>query len=364
MALRNILFIIFAMLVCTGCSVKLTGEGASTAAPDFVTSTLPPSAIPLATQTPIAPQSIVPTAIATHLPTEGTTNTQVNVRAATSTASTSFGVIGAFETVQVLGKDASGSWYQIMYAGSPNGNGWVRAEYVQVNDAGKILPVEGLTGNGVGTSGLVLEAVNLRNGPGPDFESLGVLSSKDAVLVTGKDPSGAWVQVEVTGAESLKGWVTVKFLQVESLEAIPVIGETASPTSLPAEEVSTAIPPASQDGDSLQSPLTVVRFSSAESRAVQIQGNVSAPAGDTEDWIQFSTGGNGVVIEALCTSDTLTMELWFNGQRMEGFSQICGEKQFVTVEPNGKYALRILETSANQFRSTDFILTIEDIHQP
>ena len=360
MALRNILFIIFVMLVCTGCGVKLTGEGASTAAPDFVTSTLPPSAPPLATQTPIAQQSIAPTAMATHLPAEGITNTQVNIRAATSTASTSFGMIGAFETVQVLGKDASGSWYQIMYAGSPNGNGWVRAEYVQVNDAGKILPVEGLTGNG----GLVLEAVNLRSGPGSDFESLGVLSSKDAVLVTGKDPSGAWVQVEVTGAENLKGWVTVKFLQVENLEAIPVIGEIASPTSLPAKEVSTAIPPASQDGDSLQSPLTVVRFSSTGSRAVQIQGNVSAPAGDTEDWIQFSTGGNGVVIEALCSSDTLTIELWFDGQRKDGFSQICGEKQFVTVEPNGKYVLRILETSTNQFRNTDFILTIEDIHQP
>ena len=345
------------MLVCAGCSVKIADNSSPTAAPDFVTSTLPPTAVPQSTQTPFPP-----TAIPTNSPTEGTTNTQLNVRAGTSTASASLGMVGAFEKVQVIGKDASGSWYQIVYAGSASGNGWVRAEYVQVNDTGQILLVGGLADSGSEVSGLVLENINIRSGPGADFESIAVLSPKDAVLITGKDASGAWAQIQVAGVEDLKGWVTVKFLQAENLDDVPVIGGTVSETAVPIDAVSTSIPPATQDGDSMQAPLTVARFSPTDSQAVQVQGNVSAPTGDTEDWVQFTTTGNGVVIQAVCTSDTLALELWNDEKNVNSLSHGCGEGQFASVTPNGIYFLRILEISASELRSTDYILTIEDIH--
>ena len=112
----------------------------------------------------------------------------------------------------------------------------------------------------------------------------------------------------------------------------------------------------------MQAPLTVARFSPTGSQAIQIQGNVSAPAGDTEDWVQFTTTGNGVVIQVICTSDTLTLELWNDGKNVNSFPQGCGEGQFASITPNGIYFLRILETSTSELRSTDYILTIEDIH--
>ncbi len=354
---RNLLLFVFAMIACAGCSVKVADESISTTVPNFVTSTLPSTTIPQATST-----SLPPTAIPTNAPIEGTTNTQVNVRAGASTLSASLGMVAAFAKVQVIGRDASGSWYQIIFAESESGSGWVRTEFVQVDDPGRILPVEVVAGSGSGVSGLVVEKINIRSGPGAEFESLGVLSPKDVVFITGKDPGGAWAQVEVAGVENLTGWVTVKYLQVESMDDVPVIGETANQTATPADAISTPIPQAVQDGDSIQTPLTTARFSPTDFRALQLNGDVSAPNGDLEDWVEFSTSGNGVVIQMFCTSDTLFVELWSDGKKMDGFLLECGETQSISVTPDGEYFLRIFESAGEQ-RHTDYNLHIEELHQ-
>ena len=194
-----------------------------------MTATLPSTLSPqaeqatqISTQTAPAPSAVAESNIS---PVEGTTTTQVNVRAGPSTASESLGMIGPFVKVQVIGKDASGSWYQIIYAESEAGKGWVRAEFVQVNAPAEIPLVETTSGSGSAVSGLVIQKVNVRNGPGIEYELLGVLNSNDVVFITGKDPSGAWIQIEFANAPDGKGWVTAEFLQMGNIETVPIIGD-------------------------------------------------------------------------------------------------------------------------------------------
>ena len=59
----------------------------------------------------------------------------------------------------------------------------------------KIVVVGDAAGSGSGVSGLVIQKINVRNGPAATFESLGVLNPNDVVFITGKDPSGAWIQI-------------------------------------------------------------------------------------------------------------------------------------------------------------------------
>ena len=353
---RNIFLIVFVVIVCAGCGVNIEGESATAIIPNFVTSTLPPTLIPLSTSTPLSP-----TEIPTNTPITGTTNTQLNVRAGTSAASASLGMIGAFEAVQVVGKDPSGTWYQVIFAASETGNGWVRAEYVQVNDAGKILPVEIGSGSGSERSGVVLENINVRVGPGAEFESLGVLSPKDVILITGKDPGGAWAQIEVPGAENLNGWVTIKFLQAENMESMPTIGEAAQENPTPT--VVNAIPAAAPDGDSMESPLMVTRFSPTGAKALLFSGDISAPDGDIEDWVQFTTHGNSVAIQTNCTSDTLSVQLWNDGKPVDGFSLVCGEMRLISVTPNSNYFFKIFETVTSESRHTYYTLNLETNYQ-
>lgn len=295
-------------------------------------------------------------------PVEGTTTTQVNVRADPSTASKSLGLMDPFVKVDVIGKDASGSWYQIIYTKSEAGRGWVRAEFVQANAPAEIPLVETSSGSGSAVSGLVIQKVNVRNGPGIENELLGALNSSDVVFITGKDPSGAWIQIEFASAPDGKGWITAELLQMGNIETVPIIASAADETTTPTGVTPTPnviVISAMQDGDSMQAPLAVMTFSPSNSRTLQVNGDVSAPDGDLEDWIQFTTDGEVVAIQVTCPDNTLRVELWNNEKPVDDLP--CGDKSFITVTPNSSYFLRLSESSVNNPGYTSYVLKVEDI---
>src|SRR5215211_3952187 len=119
--------VIFTVLILlyTGCSSKLREETIFTSTPVIVTSTLPatasPPAVPTETATPLPAQPA-------SAPVEGITSTQINVRAAPSTASNVLGIIPANTKVEITGKDASEAWWQINSAQAVDGKGWVTAQ--------------------------------------------------------------------------------------------------------------------------------------------------------------------------------------------------------------------------------------------
>lgn len=184
---KYILLFLAVLIVSSSCGVNVSNANEFTATPGFVTSTLPPTKIPPSTHTslPATPtaeiiEGTVGTAISAS---EGITTTQLNVRMEPSTASETLGMVNQFATVQVIGKDASGSWYQISYI---NSKGWVRAEYVQVNATVEIPVIRSVTGSGSGMSGLVIQKINVRGGPGINYEALGVLKSKGCSFYHGQ----------------------------------------------------------------------------------------------------------------------------------------------------------------------------------
>ena len=352
----NTPILIVLIIACAGCS-----ETVFTEAPDFVTAVLPSMLPPPATQIATLPISTLSvTTGRTITPIEGTTTTQVNVRAETSTASTTLGLIGQFAKVQVIGRDASGSWYRIIYADSAAGYGWVRAEYVQVNAPKEIPLVEIATGSGSGLSGLVIEKINVRNGPGTTYASLGVLNQNDVVFIIGKDPSGVWMRIEFTNASDGKGWAAAEFLKVDNLDALPVIGnleQAESPTaiaSVPTMEILMAI----EDGDSMRAPSAVINFSTSGARIFQFSGDVSSPNGDVEDWVQFTSSGKNIFVEMKCSNNDLRVELWNNSQWINDILLSCEEKRVINTNPAQPYFLRIQANSINNLQYIQYSLKV------
>jgi hypothetical protein len=192
---------------------------------------------------------------------------------------------------------------------------------------------------------------------------LGVLSPNDVVLITGKDPSGKWMQIEFANAPEGKGWVASEFLQVNNSNSLPTIGETQQVVETPATSIASAptavFLPAPEDGDSMQAPLAVTFFSSTNARALQIKGDVSAPDGDTKDWIQFSAADKAVEIGITCSSNALQVELWNNAVTVDTFPLPCGNKQILSITPNSAYFLSLSEPSASGAQYTNYILKLE-----
>ncbi|MFN8381469.1 MAG: SH3 domain-containing protein [Anaerolineales bacterium] len=358
MRYSTIFLLASSLAVLSGCGINISSEN-TVPTPVFITATLPATAIPLPTVTPIPP-----TPVPTISPIDGTTTTQVNVRAQTSTASDNLGTIAQFSKVQIIGKDPSTSWYQIIYAGSPSGIGWIRAEYVQVDAAVEVPVIESVTGNRASVSGLVIQKINVRSGPGTSFDTLGELNPNDVVFISGKDASGTWMQIEFANSADGKGWAALEFLKVENTDSLPVVGST-SPT--PEVVVIETVPQASPlpsvilDGDSMEAPLARAVFSPLGSRMIRLNSSISSPDGDTEDWVEFTSYNGSIAIQIFCSDGPVQVELQSNGQALDTFPLACAEKRLLNVNANQTILLRLSEADPNGSHRTEYTLVLENI---
>ncbi|GAB4568768.1 MAG: hypothetical protein Fur0017_12520 [Anaerolineales bacterium] len=344
MTYKHTLLFTAVILALAGCDARPATPLIPT--PEFVTATLPPTPAPAASQTP-PPPSPAPTIT----PVTGTTTTEVNVRAGTSTASESLGTMPPFSAVQIVGKDVSGNWLRILFQ---DGAGWVRADFVQVTDASAEIPVwDSEAGNG-SVRGVVLRGINVRNGPGQNFESLGLLNQNDVVSILEKDPSGTWIKIEYPAAPDAVGWVAAEFLQIENVDAIPTFAVTAEAIAtkgVEAPEIPAPAQTAWMDGDSADFPLADFLLLPNSYHTVQFQGWVSAPGGDLEDWLTFVSQSDDVVIQVLCDSSGVKVELLSSVEAPNLLELNCGDVQKVQTVESQRYYLKIssLQTGAPVF---------------
>ena len=115
----------------------------------------------------------------------------------------------------IIGVDPRGEWYQIELTGLDIPV-WIYQSLAVVEgslanvptvSAGELakLPISGATGSRP-IATIQPEVMNVRIGPGIDYDVLTTLPQGTQVAVVGIDPSGQWLQVELDGFSSL-GWV-------------------------------------------------------------------------------------------------------------------------------------------------------------
>jgi len=360
--------VIFTLLIFlyTGCSPRLReGENPiSTPTPPVITLTLP------ATLPPVPTDTVTPPPAPTIIPVEGTTSTQINVRAEPSTASTILGIIPANAKVEITGKDPGESWWEINYPSGRgvNGKGWVTAQYV-ITTSGAEVPIIG--GNKEdpehGNVAIVQQQINVRSGPGTDFNALGTLNPQDVVGLLGKDANGIWLQIDfpAAGPEG-KGWINAAFVQAQGVENLPIITETGL---IVGTETSTGIPftptptvlPAWNDQDSSSNPSARVIFEPSGTRMLIYNGDTSSPEGDAEDWIAFRTYDPFVFVSLTCHgSNSVELKLLENGSPVDTYMKCNEPTQLVTVKPDAEVVIRLRAIpSTGTLQYTNYILTIQ-----
>jgi uncharacterized protein YraI len=271
------------------------------------------------------------------------------VRAEPSTGSNVLGIIPANTKVQITGRDPAGNWWQIIYPQGPEGKGWVTAQYVTTpNETG--VPVVG-SGNAVdpdsGSTAVIQQQLNVRSGPGTDFNSLGTLNAKDVVRLLGKDANSTWLQIEFRAGPEGKGWVNAAFVQAQGAENLPIITEagqeigTGTPTGIPPTSTPTVVP-AQADHDSQNNPVASVVFDPLGTNALIYSGDVSSPEGDSEDWVQFTPYTDIVYASLECGGrQDLPVSILENNQPTS-LALACGEKQKpLAVSPGAVYLIHL-----------------------
>src|SRR5215207_8709226 len=252
-----------------------------TSTPLLFNSTLAPASTQIPAETPLpSPLPAQPTVA----PVDGMTSTQLNVRAEPSTVSTVLGIIPANTRVEITGKDVAENWWQINYPHpqSVDGKGWVTAQYVTTTATPEVPTIGEGTGANTGNVAVVQQQINVRSGPGTGFNSLGTLNPQDVLQLTGKDPHGAWLQVNFQAGPEDKGWVNAAFVQAQGVENLPIVTEaglivgTGTPTSVPFTPTPTVLP-AWEDNDSFGSPIASVIFEPSGTETLIYNGELSSP---------------------------------------------------------------------------------------
>lgn len=284
------LFLVLALSLISACSMEISKVGETDPAPTsgIITATLYPTFTPRATAT-----RLPATAIPTVEPVSGKATAQINVRQRPSTASESIGTLNINSEVQIIGKDVSGAWYQIYFVlpSGAQGEGWVAAEYI-LTESKPDVPVTsgGSTSTGdENTNGSVTQQVNVRSGPGTEFDALGMLSVGDGIVITGKNLGGTWLQIEYASGANGKGWIFATYVETSIINDLSIISETGDAIGVSTQTsiAATAAPvytPAPDDGDTMEEPAILVTFSTNDSRAFSYSSDVSSPEGDVEDW--------------------------------------------------------------------------------
>ena len=311
-------FLLIPVLLLTACSFQVVPAPQITptvASLAFATATLVPTFTPRPSATQ-APPTIAPTIA----PITAVLATQINVRAAPDKKADSLGLLNYGAQVQIIGKDASGTWWQIIYPEKSNSTGWVSATYVQVSgDDAKKIPVITLdptgppqqilstdapqpasTPNGTPTApahtARVTKQIFVRMGPGQTFATLGTIGAGTVVTLTGRNQNNVWIQIQFDSSADGKGWAAAAYLEGADLKGLPYFDNQGSlisagtPVANPGQLAltATAYPPAAADGDSAQNPAVRLKFSPDSAREFTFSSDLSSPDGDTKDWVAFT----------------------------------------------------------------------------
>lgn len=129
-----------------------------------------------------------------------TATAQVNVRAEPNTGAARLGRLNRGDVYAITGQ--TNGWYSINYNGQ---TGWVSAGYVTTSGGAApaaVVPAPG------GLTFTALYELNVRGGPGTNFDALSRIPAGSVVQIVGRTNDSSWLQVNANG---VTGWVSAQF---------------------------------------------------------------------------------------------------------------------------------------------------------
>lgn len=220
-----------------------------------------------------------------------------------------------------------------------------------------------------GVEGQTTSLVNVRETPSAASFKVGEVPMFDKVKIVGKDSAGKWWLIDFPTSPSGQGWVSMEYVLVTlDTSRVPVVDtqvgagqpaptteagtQASDPTPVPTLNLATA----PDDGDSFEAPAIDTILSETTSTYIEYRNELSAPAGDTDDWVEFIFEGafgseKRVNVITNCNgSGKLNLELLQNGAPLQTWAGInCGQpaQLLLTLYTGAPYTLHVYMQSEN-----------------
>ena len=344
----HIVIICIFLLVLTSCSPDTTLT--ETEAVNI------PSPSPTETATPTSSATPIPIlSTSTNQPISGLALWQLNVRSGPGIQYTLLGKINQGENVQINGQDPTGEWLMIVYD-DPSGQAWVTAEYVQYTSAGN-LPIVGSITLSNGTpapQGTLSEKINVREGPGTQYESLGILPANATIWIIGRNLDGSWLLINYPSAPDGKGWVISGYVIVQDIMGLPAMDSAGTlihktpgvPPEIAAFTPTAELSIATNDDDSFEKPAISIVFSPIGTEKIRYTSDLSQPNGDRTDWVKVQFQGSNqsdmvsITASLFCSGNgSIVVQLFKDLQKADNWGELsCGDKdQLIKISAGIQY---------------------------
>ena len=356
-----LLFFVF----LTACSMEISKvDDASAPTVGVITATLYPTFTPRATVTPLPA-----TAIPTVEPVTGKVTAQINLREYPRASSASLGILGINSEVEIIGKNADEDWYQLNaeLANGERVTGWGSAEFILTESKLNVPVVSGGDVSAVeeGMNGQVTQKINVRSGPGVEYDALGMLNAGDNIFLMAKNLTGTWMQIEYAQGDEGKGWVFATYVDSEVFDDLPIAeGAVAMATEI-AATTAPVYTPAPDDGDSMEEPAIEIVFSASNSRSFSYSSDLSSPEGDAEDWVAFHPDSTEDRVDLLIDLDcegngSIYVELWQGGIKLTEWEPVsCGDTDYpLNMYKNVTYQFRLMAKRASKLEYISYTLQV------
>jgi len=138
--------------------------------------------------------------------------------------------------------------------------------------------------------------LNVRTGPGTNYDRIGVVPEGDTVAIIGRVANSAWWQIPYADGPDAKGWISAGYGTATNTEGVPVVEAPPAPTSAP--PTATAVPQSPPSEPTPAYQFTPLAWEGQWNAGLaQIRGKILDTAGNTV---------NGVFVQAKCGSTVLT----------------------------------------------------------
>jgi uncharacterized protein YraI len=159
----------------------------------------------------------------------------LNVRTGPSVQYAIYGIAPPGSQAEVIGKSQDSGWWVIKLPTElvGAGQGWVSAQYTEAYNTDGVPVVEAPpleeiiipTPQPGAPTAETLAAVNVRSGPGTNYDAYGVAPEGMLLEVVGKSEDGGWwvVKIPTQYVEAGQGWVSDDYVKTSNVSGVPVI---------------------------------------------------------------------------------------------------------------------------------------------
>lgn len=137
--------------------------------------------------------------------------------------------VGRGAELKLIGRNGDNSWLRVSIASNRRA-AWVDASCIDTNYDVNLLEQPITVG---ANSGFVdTKALNLRKGPGANFDVIITLNIRTIFDVTGRNADSSWVKVMLPG--NVAGWLSTRYVVLNlNINDLPVVNETGIAEGLP-----------------------------------------------------------------------------------------------------------------------------------